>query len=254
MRPILVAITSFVIASFRVVYAAPPDALVLVGAGQAGNWTTGVTLSSTTIVPRIYQIGEDVDYAGLTCPGPCPFADVRLDANASASFRFSDSSLQLNRVSTYYIIPDDGQTLPAVSSQHINLATGQVVQLPVFKLSTLLALDTSHLAFPGAHRSATSRSDLVLSSLRTPGRTQVDISTLRIDALDATGAILGSETITLSYGQSVFLIDELARLGIGQLDLGQLRVTRVEGTDAIWGIMASIADDGAVTLSVGANP
>lgn len=254
MHPALAAVVTFILIGTRLTYAAPPDALVVVGAGQAGNWTTNVVFAGAALTPHTYQIGEDADYAGTTCPGPCPFADVFVGPNESTKLRFSDSSLQSDLVTTYYVVPDDSQTLPAVTSQQINLVTGQVVQIPIFRLSTLLGLDTSHLVFPGAQRSPSGRSDILLTSLRAPGRTQADTATVRIDALDAAGVAIGSEEILLAYGRSVFLIDELARLGVGQLALGQLRVTRVGGTGAIWGVMASIADDGAVTLCVGANP
>ncbi len=53
---------------------------------------------------------------------------------------------------------------------------------------------------------------------------------------------------------SLFLIDVLQQLGVGELDGGQIRVTKTAGIGLMRGVLATLSDDGRVSLSLGANP
>jgi hypothetical protein len=106
--------------------------------------------------------------------------------------------------------------------------------------------------FPSAKRSADSHSNLVLSEVSwVEGR---GLSIL-VEAYSAAGEQLGSSAaFDLSTGGALFLIDVLARLGVSEFDGGQIRVTKTGGSGLMWGLLATVFDDGRVSVSPGMNP
>jgi hypothetical protein len=65
---------------------------------------------------------------------------------------------------------------------------------------------------------------------------------------------MGSAAFDLSTGSTLFLVDVLARLGVPSLKDGQIRVTKTGGTGLIWGLLATVSDEGRVSVSLGTNP
>ncbi|MEO8349358.1 MAG: hypothetical protein ABI610_10630, partial [Acidobacteriota bacterium] len=78
--------------------------------------------------------------------------------------------------------------------------------------------------------------------------------TVLVEAYSAAGQQLGQRTIELAPGETVFLQDVLATLGVPQLSEGQIRVTKTSGTGKMWGLTAAVHDDGRVTVAAGKHP
>jgi hypothetical protein len=53
---------------------------------------------------------------------------------------------------------------------------------------------------------------------------------------------------------SLFLTDVLAQIGVSSLDGGQVRVTRLSGPEAVWGYLATLKEDGSLSITSGAVP
>jgi hypothetical protein len=54
--------------------------------------------------------------------------------------------------------------------------------------------------------------------------------------------------------QALTLVDVGAALGVDQVDGGRLVVTKRSGDAPVWGVLATYAPDGALTMSGGLNP
>ena len=77
---------------------------------------------------------------------------------------------------------------------------------------------------------------------------------VRVEAYSPAGDSLGSAGFDLSNGTTLFLVDVLVQLGVSELDGGQIRVTKTGGNGLMWGLLATLTDDGGVTVSPGLNP
>jgi hypothetical protein len=128
----------------------------------------------------------------------------------------------------------------------------QTIELPVVRRSTIEALNPTVLAFPSANRSAGSHSNLILSEVSwVEGRTL----SLLVEAYSAAGELLGSPAaFEVTTGGTLFVIDVLQQLGVSELDGGQIRVTKTGGTGLMWGLLATVYDEGRVSVSPGLNP
>ena len=73
-------------------------------------------------------------------------------------------------------------------------------------------------------------------------------------AVDTAGERLGSTTRTIAAGETLFLVDVLARLGAGGISEGQIRVTKTGGGGILWGLLSTVSDDGRVSVAVGRYP
>jgi hypothetical protein len=105
------------------------------------------------------------------------------------------------------------------------------------------------LAFPGASRGSSVHGNLVLSEVGWD-----DAATVLVEALSPDGVPLGAASFQIVAGSTLFIVDVLARLGVAELDGGQIRVTRTAGEGLMWGLLATLSDDGQVTVSPGMNP
>jgi hypothetical protein len=219
------------------------DRLVIVGAGQIGTWETSLEIANPEGYPQGVWIGGTPE-APLVC-GICPGRTLGLAANGSETT--SVDSIP----GTVYLDPFSvGVDPPTVVARVTNRARpSQAIELPVIRISTLEAMDPSTLAFPSAIRSAEGHSNLVLAEV---GGSR-DIAA-RIEAFSAEGENLGSLDLFLGPGHSIFLIDVLNHLGVASLDLGQIRVSKTAGTGLMWGILATVFENGRVAVAVGANP
>jgi hypothetical protein len=75
-----------------------------------------------------------------------------------------------------------------------------------------------------------------------------------VEAYSAEGVRLGGVPYQIAAGETLFLVDVLTQLGVPELEGGQIRVTRVGGIGLMWGFLATLTDDGGVTVSPGMNP
>lgn len=105
-------------------------------------------------------------------------------------------------------------------------------------------------------RDPVSRTNLVVANIiPRPHQLQGSDVTLALEAYSGLeGRLLGSKTINLQFGETRFLVDVLAELGVASLDLGQIRVTKIAGDGLFWGTMFTTTTDGGVSVSVGAHP
>jgi hypothetical protein len=144
----------------------------------------------------------------------------------------------------------DAEELPTVRARVVNRARPtQAIELPLFRRSTLVALNPGILAFPSAARGAGVHSNLILSEILAD-----DGVAVLVEAYSPAGVRLGGQAVSLGSGETVFLQDVLARLGVPELSDGQLRVTKTGGTGVMWGLLSTVSDDGRVSVAVGGHP
>ena len=133
----------------------------------------------------------------------------------------------------------------------------QSVDLPAIRLSTLTSLNPSMLAFPGAVRNGPARTNLLISEL-TVESVVLDRQPLtmrvRVDLIASDGTQLASEEFAVLAGTSIYLVDVIGRLGITTLQDGQIRVSRVGQEGRLWGYLATVNGDGAISVFSGVNP
>jgi hypothetical protein len=233
------------------------ERLVIVGAGFTGSWDTDIELAnpgSELIWAWIGQIPRVVPGC-LHCPGwdRSVAAGGTTKTNAQEVLTFGTAGVR-----TLYVDPYDGHDQPTVTARIVNRARpDQAIELPVVRYSTIQALNPSVLAFPAARRSADSHSNLVVSEISR--ETGAGLSIL-VEAFSAAGERQGSATFGIPPGgafsvdNTLFLIDVLQQLGVSELDGGQIRVTKTGGSGLMWGLLATVYDEGRVSVSVGANP
>jgi hypothetical protein len=139
---------------------------------------------------------------------------------------------------------------PTVTARVFNTArAGQGIEVPTIRLSTLNDRNASVLAFPAASRGAGVHSNLVVAEVGTDSEISV-----RVEAFSPGGELLGSNSFRIEASTTLFLVDVLAQLGVSELDGGQIRVTKTGGSGLMWGVLATVSDDGRVFVSPGANP
>ena len=220
-----------------------PDSLVVFGTGNVVNWTTELTLSN----PRETPMSVDVTTSPvpIVCILPCDFTH-EIPSRGTVVL----GAPPPDAVGVTYV---GGLDVPRVHARVLD-TRGRSVDLPVFRLSTLLALDASELVFPGALRSAQGTVNLLLANIWDDVHFTGAPVTLRLEAFDADGASLGSRDLALAKGQTLFATDALGSLGVGVAEVGQLSVRRVAGSGRFWGILSIVRADGSLSVSVGATP
>ena len=222
-----------------------PDPLAVFGTGRVASWTTELTLSN----PLDQAMTADVKTspAEIVCVLPCDFThEIPARGTIVLGPPPPDS------IGVTYVTGIPG-TDPRVLARVLD-ATGRSVDLPVFRLSALLALDASELVFPGAQRWAEGSVNLLLANLVDPVDFAGDAVTLELEAFDANGASLGSRDVALAKGETLFRTDALGWLGVGVVEVAQLSVRRVAGAGKFWGALFVRRADGSLSVSVGATP
>jgi hypothetical protein len=182
-------------------------------------------------------------------------AEAALPANASGQL-----SLDISKISglrTFFVRGIEEGFLPAVRGRIYNRdLPSQSADLPAIRLSTLTNLNPEVLVFPGAVRNGMARTNLLISELSVD-RLVLDESppTIRVgvDVIASDGTQLASEDAVL-VGTSIYLADIVGRLGVTTLQDGQIRVRRVGQEGRLWGYLATINADGAVSVFSGLNP
>jgi hypothetical protein len=227
------------------------DWFVIVGAGFSPPWDTDLELANAGTDPAEAWISELPFFAPcLSCPGTPvsvpPLGTAKITAQAALS-PFGAPGVQ-----TLVVEPLSGNRPPTVTARVVNRdRPSQAIELPVIRRSTIEALNPAVLAFPSARRTADSHSNLLVAEVsREEGR---GLSIL-VEADSAAGERLGSTTFDLSAGSTLFLVDALAQLGVSSLEDGQIRVTKTGGSGLMWGLLATVYDEGRVSVSLGVNP
>jgi hypothetical protein len=161
-------------------------------------------------------------------------------------------------IRTLYLDPRNELDAPVLAARVVNRANpSQAADLPVLRYAAIEALNPTVLAFPSARRTADSHTNLTIAEVSKEAGAAL---TLLIEVFSPTGERLGSGTFDVSStggfssSSTLFLPDVLSTLGITQLQDGQIRVTKTGGTGLMWGLLATVYDEGRLSVSVGMNP
>jgi hypothetical protein len=239
-----------VILSLSATIAIAGDSLVIVGAGFTGSWDTDLDLANAGNDQIWVWVGQIPRVPScLHCPG----WDVAVPPDGTTKTT-AEEVLPFGTpgVGTLYVDPPSGFDPPTVTARVVNRARpSQAIELPVVRFSTIEALNPTVLSFPSARRSPGAHSNLVVAEVsREEGR---DLSIL-VEAYTTTGDRLGAAIFGVSTGTTLFLMDVLAQLGVSELDDGQIRVTKTGENGLMWGLLATVYDEGRVSVSLGTNP
>ena len=140
--------------------------------------------------------------------------------------------------------------LPSVKARAFNVSIpSQSLDLPTIRLSRLTDLNPSLLSFPGAARTGAAHSNLWLAEASL--RESLDAI---IELVDPGGQVIAFREQTLGPGQSIYLVDVIAALGVSNFSDGQLRVRKSGTTGLLWGFLATADADGALSVFSGMNP
>jgi virginiamycin B lyase len=223
-----------------------PDAVLIGGAGTSGSWRTEFRLANVegTSVTAFARSGSNrpVDVS----PSP-PQVRQKIPANGSLVIGelWPFGALGI----TFARVLDDG-VLPSVRARIYNRdAPGQSADLPTIRLSTLTSANPRTLFFPGAVRGGLARSNLLLSEVSAREPLQVTV-----DLLSSGGDVVASGSYAVDPGASLYLVDIVVRLGVASLQDGQVRVSKVGDQGLLWGYLATVNSDGAISIFSGLNP
>jgi hypothetical protein len=224
------------------------DVLVAIGAGVAGTWETEIEFANLEDRNLSVFAGEQ-PHPFVCVTSPCGIAYAALPGNGTT--RVVTSSGDFGRFTgRLFLGADDAEELPTIRARVVNRARPtQVIELPLFRRSTLVAMNPGVLAFPFRIVSAGDHSNLFVSEI---GLTSDLIDT--IEAIAISGDLLSSTTRSLAPGETIFLVDVLTQLGVTAISEGQVRVTKTGGTGILWGLLSTVSDDGRVTVAVGRHP
>jgi len=249
-KPFLRCLSSGVAALLFVSAAASADSLIIVGTGRSGSWDTIIEIANGGTAPVTVQLGPVAAYQAI-CPNPCPLPTLtinpgqtrRLTPDDLAGYHPSGASVSYVNASTPSFTSNISVRARAVNT----VVPTQSAEVPVVRVSTVMGIDPSVLAFPGATRSADAHSNIMLAELT--GTAAV----VMVEAFDANGTRIGSSTEAVPGGRTLYLVDVLARLGVDSLDDGQVRVTRLGG-GTVWGWIGTVFPQEGVHIGLGRNP
>jgi hypothetical protein len=232
------------------------ETLLIAAGGFVGAWDTEIEMANVLADPVDVTLSITGMPLGLPCPPNCTSQTLTLPGHGTQTVLASTflgsvyAGPQMIRVDT-----QNGIAAPSVHARSISAGSQtQFAELPVVRLATIEALDTSVLVFPGASRTEGVYSNLILEGI---GGTFTGGSVVTVEAFDSSGQSLASQTFAIT-GESTFqattIVDVLARLGVSDLQDGQIRVTRVTGTGSLWGVLTNVLESGALKVKLGANP
>jgi hypothetical protein len=143
--------------------------------------------------------------------------------------------------------------MPQVRARIFNTSLPtQGVDLPIFRLSTLLSLNPDVLLFP--IRPSATRTNLLLANIHGVDQTTRNEVTVEIEVVAADGIVAGVRRLVLGFEDRIYLVDLGRQLGIPNPAGGQVRVRRVAGAGAFWGILPSVNGDGTISITLGQTP
>jgi hypothetical protein len=224
------------------------DVLVAIGAGVAGTWETEIEFANLEDRNLSVFAGEQ-PHPFVCVTSPCGIAYSALPGNGAT--RLVTMSGDFGRFTgRLFIGADHAEELPTVRARVVNRARPtQAIELPLFRRSTLVARNPGSLAFPFRIVSAGDHSNLFVSEIGL-----VSDLAVRIEAFAFSGERLTSTTRSLAAGETIFLVDVLAQLGVTGISEGQVRVTKTGGGGTLWGLLSTVSDDGRVAVAVGRHP
>jgi hypothetical protein len=227
-----------------------PDDLVITGAGWGGGWDTEIELADSEMGTG--TTGSVWITTGLTgpCPPICENVPYSIPAKGTVRLLVSETFPFVQSLLTVHVTTDTEQPLPIVRARVFNSAVAsQSAEIPVFRNPTVSPRSFAVFVFPGLRRQPGVYGNLVLQSKGGPP------AAVLVEAFGPDGKFLGSETVTTTkfLGSPLVLVDVAARLGISQVDGGQVRVTNSSG-EMLWGVLATVYADGRLSVVPGANP
>ena len=158
------------------------DVLVALGAGVAGTWETEFDFANNASLPLAVFAGEQPnEFVCVT--SPCGIAYAMLPRTGAA--RIVATPADFGRFTgRLFVGAHDAEELPAVRARVVNRARpSQAIELPLFRRSTLVALDPRVLAYPSAVRTA---------GHSTPSFVTVPVMIIALSAFSAVPAAGGS--------------------------------------------------------------
>jgi hypothetical protein len=224
------------------------DVLVALGAGVAGTWETEFEFANPDDAHSVNVFAGEQPHPFVCVTSPCGIAYAPLPRTGTARIvtRSTDFGTFTGRL---FVGADDAEDLPTVKARVINRARpSQAIELPLYRRSTLVTLNPLYLSFPGAQRAPGAHSNLFVSEVGLTASINV-----RIEVFSPSGEQLGEEIRSLAAGETVFLPDVLPRLNVTNLSEGQIRLTRTGG-GVMWGLLATVFDDGRVSVTAGKHP
>ena len=228
---------------------ADADVLVALGAGITGTWETEFEFANPDDRNPITVFASEQPYPYVCIAAPCGIAYAPLARTGTA--RIVTNRIDFDRYrGRLFVGAEDAEQLPTVTARVINRARpSQAIELPLFRRSTLIALNPVVLSFPGAQRTSTSHSNLFVSEIGLSW----EIAIL-VEVYASSGDRLAQEIHVIPRGETLVLQDVVARLGVDELSEGQVRLTRIGGNGVMWGLLATVLDDGRVSVTAGRHP
>jgi hypothetical protein len=228
------------------------DPLVVIGAGYAPPWDTDMELANGA-GDELQVLVSQWPYSVSPCLS-CPYSVVSLPARGTgkvtAREALTGAAVGGPGIRTLYVLSETVR--PTATARVINRdRPTQTIELPVVRRSTIEALNPAVLAFPSAKRLSGVHSNLILSEVSWEDGRRLSVL---VEAYSSAGDRLGSAAFDLSTGTTLFLVDALAQLGVASLEDGQIRVTKTGGSGLMWGLLATVYDEGRVSVSLGMNP
>jgi hypothetical protein len=225
------------------------DVLVALGAGIAGTWETEFDFANSDSNGALNVFAGEQPFPYVCVAAPCGIEYAPLPRNGSARIVTNGSDFA-GFTGRLFVGADDAEELPTVTARVVNRARpSQAIELPLYRRSTLIALNPLALSFPGAERTATSHTNLFVSEIGLSWEVAV-----RVEAYSSSGERLGGEVHVVPRGATLVLQDVLPRLGVSELSQGQIRLTRTAGNGVMWGLLATLFDDGRVRVTSGKHP
>lgn len=231
------------------------EVLIVTGGGFVGAWDTEIDLANVGPDPIDVSLSVTGLPLGAPCPPACNGGTYTVPGHGTRRVLASDflgetyQGPQMIRVETAA-----GVAAPVVHARSVNDSSQtQFAELPVFRESSLTALDPSLLVFPGATRQDGAYSNLILEALGGG----FHATEVLVEVFSSDGEPLGSGQITVasdSTFQATTVVDVVGVLGVPSLESGQIRVTRIAGTGTLWGVLTTVLPVGALKVYLGANP
>ncbi len=228
-----------------------PEAVIVAG-GSTGRWLTQVQVANVVPRPVTGFAGRFPRPAGV-CAGQCPpEASVSLPAAGSGQLNINGFDLL-----TFFVRSLEEGVLPSVRARIYNRdLPSQSADIPTIRLSTLTSLNPKTLTFPGALKNGSARSNLLIADASVDRLVigPVQTTRVRVDLLDSGGFLIASGEFGFVGGGSLYLVDIIGRLGVTTFQDGQIRVTKIGDEGLLWGYLATVNSDGAVSIFSGLNP
>ena len=225
---------------------AAADLQVVFGTGSPDPWRSSITVSSTSGQPTHVVLSGAPDQICLPSTA-CTLAN--LDPFATQTL----TPPQFQGVGLTYVGSTGDDRRPAIAARAFD-NIGRSVDLPIFRLEYLLALDPGTLAFAGAVGGQSGRSNLLLANLGAMDQTEGGQVLLEINAMSPAGFFQASRNVLLNFGDTLFIQNVIAWAGLPSLDQGQIIVTRRGGSGKFFGVMPLIRADGSLSVVSGSPP